>query len=166
MSRLLAAAVALASLTACFGSNPNVTESGKGKPLLSVEFPETVSAGSVATATFTVDNPGPGDIRTVALAFASVGAAGASGPLPAELVPIATSSENPVVTSVTPEPRDVSPDGVVYFFGPVDEGESVEISFDIRVPEAPGLAANSVSVYAGEEPDRIKGLRLETVVRG
>lgn len=166
MRRVAVAAIALLLLTGCFGPDPNLTETGKGKPLLTVDFPDTAAPGSVATATFTVENPGPGDIRSVALAFASVGAAAASGPLPVELVPITTTEENPAIESITPEPRNVSPDGVVYFFDPLAEGESVEIAFDIRVPDEPGPAANSVSVYAAEDTARIRGLRLETVVTG
>lgn len=166
MRRLVAAALLPFLLTGCFGPDPNVTETGKGKPVLAVDFPETVSRGATATATLTVDNPGPGDMASVVVAFASVGVAGASGPLPADLVPIATRSENPAVVSVTPEPRDVSDDGVVYVFDGLDEGETMDVSFEIRVPEEPGPAANSVSVYAGEDASRIRGLRLETTVTG
>lgn len=166
MARLVAAVCALALLSGCFGPDPDVTESGKGKPVIAVEFPESVSRGATETATLTVENPGPGDIGSLVVAFASVGVAGASGPLPAELVPLAASSDNPAVASVTPEPRDVSDDGVVYVFEGLEEGASIEISFRLRVPETPGPAANSVSVYAGEDAARIRGLRLSTVVRG
>lgn len=166
MTRLAIAAVALALLPACFGPDPNLTDAGKGKPLITVDFPDTAAPGEVATATFTVENPGPGDIRSVAIAFASVGAAAASGPLPVDLVPITTSDDNPAIASIEPEPDDVSPDGVVYFFGALPEGESVDISFDILVPETTGTAANSVSVYDAADTARIRGLRLETVVRG
>ena len=166
MGRLAATAVALVLLAACFGPDPNLTESGKGKPVIDVEFPPTVSPGEVATATLTVENPGPGDMGTIAVAFTTVGVAGASGPLPTELVPITTTSDNPMVAGITPEPRDVSPDGVVYYFDGVQEGGSLAIAFDIRVPETPGPAANSVSVYAGEAADRIRGVRLQTLVTG
>lgn len=166
MRRLAAVALALALLPACFGPDPNVTEEGKGKPLLTIEFPETVSRGSVETATLTIDNPGPGDMGSVVVAFATAGVAGASGPLPAELVPLTSSSENPMIESITPEPREVSDDGVLYVFDGLEEGASREISFDIRVPEEPGPAANSVSVYAGEDAERIKGLLLRTTVTG
>lgn len=166
MRRVAFAALALAFLVGCFGPDPNVTESGKGKPALSVEFPASAPRSSLQTATITVENPGPGDMASVVVAFASVGVAGASGPLPTELVPVTTSEDNPVVESVTPEPRDVSDDGVVYVFDGIEEGDSLEISFEIKVPDSPGPAANSVSVYAGEDADRIRGLRLETVVTG
>lgn len=166
MRRVVAATFALAFLAACFGPDPNLTESGKGKPLLTVDFPERVSRGSVETATLTIENPGPGDMGSVVVAFATVGVAGASGPLPAELVPVTTSSANPAVASVSPEPSDVSDDGVIYVFDGLEEGASREITFDIRVPDAPGAAANSVSVYAGEDSDRIKGVLLQTEVTG
>ena len=165
MGRLVAAAVALTVLAGCFGPDPNLTDTGKGKPRLAVEFPETVTHGSTATATLTVDNPGPGDMASVVVAFATVGVAAASGPLPVELVPVARSKSSPVV-SVTPEPSDVSDDGVVYVFGGLAEGESIEIAFEIRVPDEPGPAANSVSVYAGEDASRIAGVRLDTTVTG
>jgi hypothetical protein len=164
--RLLVALLALASLAACFGPDPNLTESGQAKPLLSAEFPPEVEAGAAATATLTVENPGPGDIGTVTVAFAGVGAPAASGPLPNDLVPITTSSANPALRSVDPEPTEVSDDGVVYYFGALPEGETLEIAFEIVVPEQPGPAAASVSVYDGNDPDRIRGLRLETEVRG
>lgn len=166
MRRVAAAAVLLSVLAACFGPDPNVTDSGKGKPVLSVEFPATAPGGSVATATLTVENPGPGDMASVVVAFASVGVAAASGPLPVELVPLTTTDDNPAVVSIDPEPRDVSRDGVVYVFDGLAEGETIDIAFDIRVPDEPGPAANSVSVYAGEDASRIRGLRLETVVTG
>lgn len=166
MRRLALGAVLLALLAGCFGPDPNLSESGKGLPVLSVDFPPEVDAGSTATATLSVENPGPGDMSSVVVAFATVGVAAASGPLPAELVPIVTRGDNPAITSVTPEPRSVSKDGVIYVFDGLREGESLEVAFAIRVPDQAGPAANSVSVYAGDESDRIRGLRLETEVRG
>lgn len=166
MRRLVAAATALLALGACFGPDPNVSESGKGLPVLEAEFPEAVTRGSTATATLTVENPGPGDMSAVVVAFASVGVAAASGPIPVDLVPITTTRDNPAIESVTPEPQSVSDDGVIYVFDGLEEGGTMEISFVIRAPLETGPAANSVSVYSGDEADRIRGLRLETVVRG
>ncbi|MDQ4024395.1 MAG: hypothetical protein M3217_02730 [Actinomycetota bacterium] len=160
------AALALLVAAACFGPDPNLTDDGKGKPVITAEFPAEVEAGSVNTATLTVENPGPGDIGTVTVAFAGVGAPAASGPLPVDLVPITTSPENPVFRSIEPEPRNVSDDGVVYYFGPLPEGETVEIAFEIVAPDEPGPAASSVSVYDGNDTDRIRGLRLATEVTG
>lgn len=160
------ASAVLVLLTGCFGPDPNLTESGKGKPVLSVEFAEEAAPGAVETATITVENPGPGDIEVLTVAFAGVGVPAASGPLPDELVPITTTSDNPAVRSVEPEPQKVSNDGVVYYFGPLPEGETTEVSFDLVLPDTPGSAASSVSVYDAREPDRIRGLRLATAVRG
>ncbi|MDQ3957704.1 MAG: hypothetical protein M3273_05210 [Actinomycetota bacterium] len=166
MRRIVAAPAALLLLlVSCFGSNPDVSESGKGKPVLSVEFPERVEGGSAATATLTVENPGPGDMRSVVVAFAAVGAPASEG-LPAELVPIASDDDNPAIASVEPEPAEVSPDGVVYVFDGLRAGESVDIRFEIIAPESAGRAASSVSVYDGGDTTRIRGLRLETLVTG
>lgn len=166
MRRLFAAVAGLALLSGCFGADPNLTDGGKGKPLLGVEFPGSVSRGGTATATLTVENPGPGDMGSVVVAFASVGVAGASGPIPTELVPLTTSSDNPVMVSIEPEPRNVSDDGVIYVFDGLPQGESREITFEIRVPDEAGPAANSVSVYAGEDADRVRGVLLQTEVTG
>lgn len=166
MRRVAAALMVLVALSGCFGPRTNLTESGKGKPLLSIDFPETVAPGSSATATLTVENPGPGDMGSIVVAFAAVGVAAASGPLPADLVPISSSRDNPAVVAVTPEPETVSRDGVVYVFRGLAEGTTTEIRFEIVVPEEPGTAANSVSVYDGSEPDRIRGVRIETLVTG
>ncbi len=161
-----AVAMLLVAATACFGPDPNLTDDGKGKPVIAVDFPERVDAGSVNTATLTVENPGPGDIGTVTVAFAGVGVPAASGPLPVDLVPITTSPDNPALRSIEPEPRRVSDDGVVYYFDGLPEGETLEIAFEIVAPEQPGLAASSVSVYDGNDIDRIRGLRLATEVTG
>lgn len=167
MRRLVPAIVAaLTLLPACFGPDPNLTETGKGKPVITAEFPETASGGAIETATLTIENPGPGDMSSVVVAFVTVGVAAASGPLPNDLVPITTSADNPAVVSITPEPRSVSDDGVVYVFDGLEEGETMEIAFRIRVPTEPGPAASSVSVYAGDEADRIRGLRIQTTVTG
>lgn len=166
MKRLAAAACVVGLLSACFGPDPSLTEAGKGKPVLGLDFPETLAAGATATAMLTVENPGPGDMSSLVVAFASVGAPAAEGSLPADLVPVTTSSENPAIASITPEPNDISPDGVVYVFDGIAEGSSVEISFEIVAPDDRGRFANSVSVYDGQETDRVAGLRLETLVTG
>lgn len=161
-----AAVVAVLGLGACFGPQNDLTESGKGKPVLSIEFPATVAAGEPATAKLTVENPGPGDMSSVVVAFATVGVPAASGPIPADLVPISSSRDNPAVAGITPEPESVSRDGIVYVFEGLEEGTSTEIRFELVAPGRPGIAANSVSVYDGSEADRIRGVRLETLVTG
>lgn len=166
MRALACAAVALVSLTACFGPDADLTESGKGRPLVDVEFPDAVDPGSTTTATVTVENRGPGDMGTVVVAFAAVGVAAASGPLPQQLVPPASARDNPAIGAIAPEPRSVSGDGVVYVFGRLEEDATMEIEFEIVAPSTPGPAASSVSVYDGAEADRIRGVRLETLVKG
>ena len=166
MRRVAAAAAALLALGACFGPATDLTEDGRGKPVLSIEFPDTVAPGESATATLTVENPGPGDMSSVVVAFATVGVAAASGPIPADLVPISSSRDNPAVAEVTPAPESVSRDGVVYVFEGLEEGATAEILFEIVAPDQAGTAANSVSVYDGAETDRIRGVRLETLVTG
>lgn len=160
MTRLLAATAIFLLLPSCF-----LFREGDDDPVLGVETPGTASPGEVVTAELTVENPGPEDMNRVVVSFATVGVAAASGSIPNELVPITTTSDNPVVESVEPAPTSVSDDGVVYVFGGLAANESATFTFEIRVPDAGGPAANSVSVYAGEDTERISGLLLQTVVR-
>jgi hypothetical protein len=168
--RRVASTAALAVLlSSCLGPDPNLTEAGKGKPEITVEFPDEVPAGSTQVATFTVTNPGPGAIKVLAIAFARLG----DPKLPQPIVDAAPQGEKPVL-EVDPEPRAVSRDGVVYAFGPegdVDEpilpvGESLEITFRLSMPVTPGPAGNSVQAYDGEEVERARGVRLETEILG
>lgn len=161
MRRTVAAAAVLLMLPACF-----LFREHDDDPVLDAAIPGTAEPGEVVMATLSVENPGPDDMGSVVVAFATVGVAAASGPLPNELVPITTTVDNPVIASVDPAPVEVSPDGVVYVFEGLDAGEATELSFDIRVPEQPGPAANSVSVYSGDDTERVSGLLLQTVVRG
>ena len=161
MRRVAAAGIVLVMLPACF-----LFREHDDDPVLDADMPATAEAGEVVTAALTVENPGPEDMSNVVVAFATVGVAAASGPIPSELVPVTTTADNPVIESVQPAPVDVSPDGVVYVFEGLGADEQTTISFDIRVPEQAGPAANSVSVYAGDDTERISGLLLQTVVRG
>jgi hypothetical protein len=61
-------------------------------------------------------------------------------------------------------PAGISQDGVLYTFEGLDEGESGTFIFDVKVPEQPGTAANSVQVYDGQELERASGVRVETTV--
>jgi hypothetical protein len=161
--RLLAAALSLLLLAACFGgTDPNVTESGEGKPTLSIEFPPTVEPESQEVATLRVENPGPGDMNSLQVSFVALGASD----LPDPLVGFGAKGENPSIVSVDPEPRAVSIDGVVYTFDGLAEGESTEIVFTIRTPGFQGRFANSVIVADGSDPDRSRGVPLETRVEG
>ncbi|HVM34352.1 MAG TPA: hypothetical protein VM784_03310 [Actinomycetota bacterium] len=140
----------------CFGDG-ELTSSGKGRPQVEVEFPASVRAGSVADATITVTNPGPGDMSGVAITFARVGNF-------YPIVDVASGGENPAVANVDPEPDRVDRAAVVYRFGALREGESGVYRFGLVVPDRRGPAANSVTVSAAEDLERIRGLRLETVV--
>jgi hypothetical protein len=168
-TRLAAATVFALLLASCLGPDPNLTESGQGKPEITVEFPGRVPAGSTQEATFTVTNPGPGAINVLAIAFARLG----DPKLPQPIVDVAPRSERAVL-EIDPRPRAVSRDGVVYAFGQAQGeggpvlpvGESLEITFTLSMPVTPGPAGNSVQAYDGDEVDRARGVRLETEILG
>jgi hypothetical protein len=151
---------------ALFIGNMDVPEGEVGRPEITVEFPEVSDAGSVQTATFTIHNPSDERMASVFLAFARVGPAQGGDPLPYPIVDPGAKHENPAIVSIDPEPEASSIDAVVFRFGSLDAGESMTVTFDLKIPEVPGPAANSVSVYPGEHPDRAKGVRLDTEVGG
>jgi hypothetical protein len=153
---------ALLVVPACFGSDSNLTDSGESRPDVTVDFPATVEAGSVATATFEIQNPGPGDMESLSLAFALLG----RSDLPDSLVAFGAQREQRSVVEVRPEPTAVSADGAVYAFGGLEEGESTTIEFDLRVPSRPGVYANSVTASEASDLERSRGVRLETEVEG
>ena len=159
--------LALAALLALalFVANRDLPADEAGRPDITVEFPSTAQPGSTQTATFTVTNPGP-DIRTLFISFARVGPAAGGGQVPLPIVDAGSRHQNDAVVSVEPEPEATSIEGVVFAFGPLASGESMTVSFDLRVPDDEGPAANSVTAYAGEEPERARGVRLETQVGG
>jgi hypothetical protein len=168
--RIAATAAAALLLSACLGPDPNLTESGEGKPEITVEFPAEVPAGSTQEAIFTVTNPGPGAIDVLAIAFARLG----DPKLPQPIVDVAPRGRSAVL-EIDPKPRAVSSDGVVYAFGTSEgeagepilgEGESLEITFRLSMPATPGPAGNSVQAYDGEDVDRARGVRLETEILG
>jgi hypothetical protein len=167
--KLAAAAATALLLSSCLGPDPNLTESGQGKPEITVEFPAEVPAGSTQEATFTVTNPGPGAINVLAIAFARLG----DPKLPQPIVDVAPRGQRAVL-EIDPEPRAVSRDGVVYAFGTAGGeaepilrvGESLEITFRLSMPVTPGPAGNSVQAYDGSEVERARGVRLETEILG
>jgi hypothetical protein len=187
MFRVLTAVVAAALVAgACTGEDPNLTEAGKGRPILSVAFPERTQPNSVHDAVLTVENPGPGDMRTVVVAFAPIGPSAGQTEFPVAIVGFGPQGTD-AVTGVRPEPTGVSEHGVVYTFGPrcpdgggypddcggaaesdvlprLAEGETLTLTFSLRVPNQAGPAANSVQVYDGAEIDRARGVRMETLV--
>ena len=165
-----AAAAALALLlTSCLGPDPNLTESGQGKPQITVDFPGRAPAGSTQEATFTVTTPGPGAINVLAIAFARLG----DPKLPQPIVEVAPRGRSAVL-EIDPRPTAVSRDGVVYAFGPAESeggpvlpvGESLEITFRLSMPVTPGPAGNSVQAYDGDQVERARGVRLESEILG
>lgn len=158
--------VSVAALSACYGENPNLTEGGLGRPYVTVEFPATVESGSTHDAIVTVENPGPGDMDSVVIAFARVGPARGGEPLPYPIIDPGARRENPAIVAIDPEPAGISTDAVVFRFGRLPEGESMSITFTLEVPAVAGPAANSVTAYAGEDPSRARGARLDTDVEG
>jgi hypothetical protein len=157
-------AVLLLLFVGCFTGGENLTDTGKGRPRITADFPAAVEAGSTATLEVEVENPGPGDIPTVVIAFALVGPRSGQSELPAPLVSLGVDGENPSIVGVEPSPRGTSQDGVVYTFEGISEGGTASYSFEVKVPDEPGVAANSVQVYDGQEVDRAAGVRVETTV--
>jgi hypothetical protein len=149
---------------ACYRDNSNLTESGKGKPTLVVEFPATVSPGESEDLVLEISNPGPGDMESVFVAFTHVGVPGSG--LGNALIPFGADGENPAIESIEPEPESVSDDGSVYAFAGLAAGSSTTITFTVVAPRARGPAANSVQVYDGSELERGTGKRVATSVQG
>ena len=149
-------------LAGCFSSGAELSSSGKALPVVTVDFVAVAQPGSVHTSALAIDNPGPGDISSLVVTFARVGAPAAEG-LPNPIVDPGRGPDSGTVVDVRPRPSAASPD-VFYRFGPLPEGESITISFDLRVPEELGPAANSVTVYDDADPGRARGVRLETTV--
>ncbi|HWL64654.1 MAG TPA: hypothetical protein VNP73_01665 [Actinomycetota bacterium] len=160
MRRTVALALLALVAAACVGEpDPNLTESGKGKPQVTALMPNEAEPGSTVTAAVRIANPGPGDMESVVVAFSRIGNAG----LPAPIVDVGTGGRTDGVKSVRPEPVAVSQDAVVYRFGGLPEGEALEIRFELVLPEnEEGEVGNAILVYDGAEPDRAKGTRLST----
>ncbi|HVL64390.1 MAG TPA: hypothetical protein VM573_04375 [Actinomycetota bacterium] len=159
MIRRVSVAVALAAATAgCFGGGEPLTATGAGSPRVTVDFPTSAPPGSVQEATFEVVNPGPRDMSGVAVSFARVG-----NDFP--IVDVVAGNGDPAVVEVSPEPVSVDRAGTTYRFGALDEGEGMQISFLLRLPDRRGVVANSVTVSAAEDLSRIYGVRLQTEIR-
>lgn len=161
MIRALCAILALCVLAACAGPDPNITESGAGKPEVSVEFPETAESGEVVTASLEISNPGPKDIGTIVVSFVRVG----DPSLPLPIVEPRKGRLQSGIEDIRPRPKGQSPVDATYTFEGVAEGESITIEFDLRIPDAEGTVGNSVQVYDGAEVERADGVRLETEIR-
>jgi hypothetical protein len=149
-----------------FIANRDVPEGLAGRPEITVEFPDTAEPGSTQTATFTIRNPGPNEMKSVFLAFARVGPAPNDNRLPAPIVDPGAQHVNPAIVSITPEPEASSIEAVVFRFGGLGAGESMTVEFELKVPNERGPVANSVTAYPGENPELAKGVRLGTEVTG
>lgn len=149
-------------LGGCAGPDPNLTESGKGKPLVTAQFPETAAPGDVVTAVIEVENPGPGDIQPIVVAFTRVG----DPSLPLPIVEPRRSLRAAGIEDIRPEPAGASPTDSTFTFAGVAEGDSTTIEFDLRIPpDAEGTLGNVIQVYDGAEIDRARGARIQLEVR-
>lgn len=158
-------ASSLCAFVSCYGpGSSNLSREGHGRPQLTIDFPSTAPAGSTQDLDLRISNPGPGAMDSVFVAFTNVGVPGTG--LGNAIVPFTHGSKNPAVAGVDPKPEAISNDGVVYRFGPLEEGAGELITFSLVMPDTPGPAANSVQVYDGSEPDRAVGMRLSTTVEG
>ena len=163
-ARLMGAAILLLLPVSCFGTGAEVTEDGKGLPRIVATFPDSVPAGAEVDAELTISNPGPDDMEVVAITFAPAAPLTGSQDIPQPIVDRGRNGSNPAVVTTEPEVTRISDDGLVFLFGPLEEGEETTIVFTLRVPERPGAAGNSVQVYDGRDLERIRGTRIDTVV--
>lgn len=161
MRKIAALALGALLLVSCYGEDPNLTEEGLSKPELTLDFPKTTTAGSTAPAELTILNPGPGDMESLVVAFSRLG----DPKLPPPIVDVTPRKEG-AVRDVVPAPTAVSPDGVIYTFDGLGESDEMVITFSLRIPPVTGPAGNAILVYEGSDPERAKGIRLSTEVRG
>lgn len=162
MTKLAVVALAALTFVACFGADPNLTESGLSKPELTLEFPAESTAGSTVTAKLTIVNPGPGDMESLVIAFSRLG----DPKLPPPIVDVTPRDGEGAVRDVVPSPNAVSPDGVIYTFDGLNEGDELVVSFTVKIPPLDGPAGNAILVYEGNDPERARGVRLITEVAG
>ena len=159
---LLAVAAAALVVGGCSGPDPNLTESGQGKPLVTAEFPETARPGDVVTAVIRVENPGPSDMEPIVVAFTRVG----DPSLPLPIVEPRRDLRDAGIEDIRPEPQGASPMDSTFTFPGVAEGDSTTIEFDLRIPDdAKGTVGNVIQVYDGAEIERARGARLQLEVR-
>jgi len=169
--RAVLASLALASLAACFGPDPNLTDDGLGKPLLTVDFPTEATAGSTEELLVEIDNPGPGDMSSFTIAIANVAVGGTEGNAQPLLLPAPPPEQlgddqqvSPSISSIEPEPLTVGEGGLVFRFGPLPEEESASVSFEVVVPEESQTYANSVQAFDSQVLDRIDALKVQVAV--
>lgn len=171
MRRVALVSVAVLSLAGCFGPNPNLTEGGLAKPVVTADFPDRVSVGSINELTVSIENPGPGAMSSFSIAFAVVAVGGSRGNAQPLVAPAAAPEQlgsqqdiSPSIASIDPEPVTVGQGGVVFQFGPLGEEESTEVVFSIVAPDDPGRYAGSLQAYDSQAIDRIGAIKVETEV--
>ena len=156
-----------ALLGGCFGPDPDLTESGKSRPDLTIDAPPTAAPGDEIEATLTISNPGPQEFSGTVVAFARLG----DPQLPYPIVESVAGRAVGVV-DVAPDPVAESPDGVTFRFPGLADGESLKITFTLRIPERgamtgnPESVGNSVQVYDAEDPERARGVPLKLQLGG
>ena len=138
------------------GPDPDLTETGKGRPDVTATAPPDAEPGDTVEAVIEVTNPGPGDMTSVVVAFSRIG----DPRLPTPIVEVGRGGRSEGIAGVRPEPDVISPDGVIYRFGGLAEGESMEITFELVMPNLRGDVGNAVTVYDGSEPGRARGTRI------
>jgi hypothetical protein len=162
-----AAVLLCLTLGGCFGPDPNVTDTGKSKPELSIEAPPSAGFGDEIEATLRISNPGPEPFTGTVVTFARLG----DPELPYPIVE-AVEGRTYGVIGVDPEPVASSSDGVTFRFPGLDEGETLDIAFTLRIPERADMTAdsatvgNSVQVYDAEDPERARGVPLKVRLEG
>jgi hypothetical protein len=160
--RLAALATFVFVLGSCYGPDASLTESGKSKPELELQFPSTTAPGATEVAELTITNPGPQAMDSLVVAFSRLG----DPDLPAPVVDVAPPNGEGAVRDVSPKPRGSSPEGIIYTFEGLEDDASVTISFTLVMPTDSGAAGNAILVYDGRDPERARGVRLETEVGG
>jgi hypothetical protein len=169
--RLALAALVLTATAGCFGADPGLTESGLAKPVVTIDLPAELPAGTTEELVVEIENPGPGDMSAFSVAFAAIAVGGGEGNAQPLLLPAAPpedlGDDQPLSSSIDaiePEPLTVGQGGLVFGFGPLPAGESTSVSFDIVVPDEPGTYANSVQAYDSQALDRIDAQKLQVEV--
>jgi hypothetical protein len=173
VARSVVVGVVLLGLAGCFGPNPNLTEGGLAKPVVTADLPSRIQAGATIELRVGIENPGPGDIHSFSIAFAVVAVGGTQGnaqplvipaPVPARLGGEQKTSSS--IASIRPKPVTVGQGGVVFQFGPLGEEEVTEVVFEIVAPTDAGNYANSLQVYDSQALDRIGAIKVQTEVSG
>jgi hypothetical protein len=95
-------------------------------------------------------------MESVVVAFSRIG----DPELPEPIVDAGAGGQAEAVADVSPDPVAVSPDGVIYRFEGLPEGDSTQIVFELVLPKGSGEVGNAVLVSDGAVPQRAEGFRL------